>query len=56
MNVWVVAYFDDGDLAPTVTVFDNETVATFCYNDFIMVHKYVTLKEVPINKTFYWHM
>lgn len=51
MNIWIVAYFDKGDIESTVTAFDNHTAALLCYETFQKEHDNVSIDEVPLYKT-----
>lgn len=47
--IWVVSYCDDGDLEPTVTVFNNGNAAANCKQSFINAgHQRVSLDACPL--------
>lgn len=53
MKLWVVSYCDEGDMEPTVTVFDNFNAAANCKYFFVDVgHQRVSLDECELYSSF----
>ena len=52
MKIWIVTYFDEGDIEATVTAFSNKEAAQSCLEAFEKLHTYVSLNEVPVYSSF----
>ena len=52
MKVWIVTYFDEGDIEATVTAFSNKEAAQLCLETFEKLHAYIWIDEVPVFSSF----
>lgn len=52
MKVWIVTYFDEGDIEATVAAFSNKEAAQLYVETFEKLHTYVSLNEVPVYSSF----
>lgn len=52
MKIWIVTYFDEGDIEATVSVFSNKEAAQSCVEAVEKLHTYVSLDEVPVYSSF----
>lgn len=52
MKVWIVTYFDEGDIEATVTAFSNKEAAQSCLEAFEKLHTYISIDEVPVFSSF----
>lgn len=52
MKVWIVTYFDEGDIEATVTAFSNKEAAQLCLETFEKLHTYISIDEVPVFSSF----
>lgn len=51
-RIWVVSWFNNGDLEATVTAFNNKKAAQKCYAHFLGVFDHVNYDECPVYGNF----